>query len=84
MPYELLSRSLAYISCLSTLSLAMTSVAFAAVNIGKMKPSQLEANAACSSLICQVRYEPAPITGSMSASYITSGRWSGTCETAKL
>ncbi len=79
MPYELLSRSLAYISCLSTLSLALTSVAFAAVNVGRAKP-----NVACSSLYCQASYEPAPITGSLSAPYIASGRWSGACQTAKL
>lgn len=38
MQYELVSRALAYISCLSTLSLLATSMAIAAVNVGKVRP----------------------------------------------
>ena len=38
MQYELVSRALAYISCFSTMSLLMTSLAIAAVNIGKVHP----------------------------------------------
>ena len=38
MQYELVSRALAYVSCLSTLSLFMTSMAIAAVNVGKVRP----------------------------------------------
>ncbi len=38
MPYEILSRALAYASCLSTASLLATSMAIAAVNVGKLKP----------------------------------------------
>lgn len=38
MQYELVSRTIAYISCLSTMSLFMTSVAIAAVNVGKVRP----------------------------------------------
>ena len=38
MHYELVSRALAYVSCLSTLSLFMTSMAIAAVNVGKVRP----------------------------------------------
>lgn len=60
MPYELLSRSLAYISCLSTFSLALTSVAFAAVHVGKAQPQ-----AACGATYCQSRYEPVPLPGSI-------------------
>ena len=36
MPYEMLSRALAYVSCLTTASLLATSMAMAAVNIGLM------------------------------------------------
>lgn len=39
MQYELVSRALAYVSCLSTLSLFMTSMAIAAVHVGKGPPS---------------------------------------------
>lgn len=38
MPYEMLSRALAYVSCLSTMSLFATTMAIAAVNVGKIKP----------------------------------------------
>ena len=38
MHYEMLSRALAYTSCLCTLSLFATSMAIAAVNVGKIKP----------------------------------------------
>lgn len=38
MHYELVSRFLAYVSCLSTLSLLATSMAIAAVNVGKVRP----------------------------------------------
>ncbi|AGK57947.1 hypothetical protein HYPDE_31363 [Hyphomicrobium denitrificans 1NES1] len=38
MQYELVSRALAYVSCLSTISLFMTSMAIAAVNVGKVPP----------------------------------------------
>ncbi len=38
MHYELVSRALAYVSCFSTLSLLMTSMAIAAINVGKVRP----------------------------------------------
>jgi hypothetical protein len=38
MHYELVSRALAYVSCLSTMSLFATSMAIAAVNVGKPQP----------------------------------------------
>lgn len=38
MHYEMLSRALAYTSCLCTMSLFATSMAIAAVNVGKIKP----------------------------------------------
>ena len=47
MQYELVSRALAYVSCLSTMSLFMTSVAIAAVNIGKVHPAPFCALNAC-------------------------------------
>ncbi|MFA5958688.1 hypothetical protein [Hyphomicrobium sp.] len=35
MRYELVSRALAYVSCISTMSLFMTSMAIAAINVGR-------------------------------------------------
>jgi hypothetical protein len=35
MHYELVSRALAYVSCFSTMSLLMTSMAIAAINVGR-------------------------------------------------
>ena len=37
MHYELVSRALAYVSCLATMSLFATSMAIAAVNVGKAR-----------------------------------------------
>lgn len=39
MHYELVSRALAYVSCLSTMSLFATSMAIAAVNVGRLPPT---------------------------------------------
>lgn len=38
MQYEIVSRALAYVSCFSTMSLLMTSMAIAAINVGKSAP----------------------------------------------
>jgi hypothetical protein len=47
MQYEFVSRALAYVSCFSTLSLFMTSVAIAAVNVGKVRPLNFCPTNAC-------------------------------------
>jgi hypothetical protein len=47
MPYEALSRALAYVSCLSTMSLFATSMAIAAINVGKLNPPH-----ACGPAVC--------------------------------
>lgn len=51
MPYELLSRALAYVSCLSTLSLFLTSMALVAVNEGMVKSPALCAPAGCTAMV---------------------------------
>ena len=48
MPYELVSRTLAYVSCLSTLSLFATTMAIAAVNVGKDHSQPFCSPLACS------------------------------------
>ncbi|HET6387879.1 hypothetical protein [Hyphomicrobium sp.] len=45
MHYELVSRALAYASCISTTSLLLTSVAIAAINVGRVHPSSCHPNA---------------------------------------
>lgn len=47
MHYDLVSRALAYVSCMTALSLFATSMAIAAVNVGRAPPSL-----ACSSAKC--------------------------------
>ena len=47
MHYELVSRALAYVSCLATMSLFATTMAIAAVNVGKVRPPT-----SCSPLVC--------------------------------
>lgn len=49
MHYDLVSRALAYASCLTAMSLFATSMAIAAINVGKSPPSL-----ACSSPKCAV------------------------------
>lgn len=47
MHYELVSRALAYASCLTAMSLFATSMAIAAINVGKPHPTL-----ACSTMKC--------------------------------
>jgi hypothetical protein len=47
MHYELVSRALAYICCLSTTSLLATTMAMAAVNVGLFQPPSACPSAAC-------------------------------------
>jgi hypothetical protein len=47
MHYELVSRALAYISCLSCTSLLATTMAMAAVNVGMFLPPSSCPSAAC-------------------------------------
>lgn len=45
MHHELVSRALAYVTCFSTLSLLMTSMAIAAINVGRLPASPCARNA---------------------------------------
>jgi hypothetical protein len=51
MPYELLSRALAYTSCLSTMSMFLTAMALVVTNVGTVKPPALCAPAGCTALV---------------------------------
>lgn len=58
MHYEMLSRALAYTSCLCTMSLFATSMAIAAVNIGKIKPPPLCGQVACAAVAAKAASPP--------------------------
>jgi hypothetical protein len=47
MHYDLVSRALAFVSCLTAVSLFATSMAIAAINVGKGPPSLACSNARC-------------------------------------
>ena len=47
MHYDLVSRALAYVSCLTAMSLFATSMAIAAINVGKSPPSLACSTAKC-------------------------------------
>jgi hypothetical protein len=52
MQYEAVSRALAYVSCLSTMSLFATSMAIAAVNVGGLRsPDRCPASACTAHVI---------------------------------
>jgi hypothetical protein len=51
MHYELVSRALAYVSCFSTMSLLMTSMAIAAINVGKAHSSFCAPNACVAGIL---------------------------------
>lgn len=58
MPYEAVSRALAYISCLSTMSLFATSMAIAAVNVGGLRSIESCAPAACTAIVVKPPGDP--------------------------
>jgi hypothetical protein len=51
MHYELVSRTVAYVACFSTLSLLMTSMAIAAVNVGRPTWSTCPLNACVAGIV---------------------------------
>lgn len=48
MHYEVVTRALAYASCISTMSLVLTSAAIIALNVGHFRPQPYCAPLACS------------------------------------
>lgn len=54
MPYDAVSRALAYVSCLTTMSLFATSMAIAAINVGTVRSTDRCPLSACTA------YVPAP------------------------
>jgi|CXWK01.1.fsa_nt_gi hypothetical protein len=64
MPYEAVSRALAYVSCLTTMSLFATSMAIAAVNVGTVRSAGGCPPAACTA---QVEKPPGTAFGSLTS-----------------
>ncbi len=58
MPYEVVSRALAYISCLSTMSLFATSMALAAINVSNSKSVDTCASSACTAHVQKPAGDP--------------------------
>jgi hypothetical protein len=58
MQYEVLSRALAYVSCLSTMSLLATTMAMAAVSVGKIRTPDNCSPAACATLAAKMPVNP--------------------------
>ncbi len=58
MQYEVLSRALAYVSCLSTMSLFATTMAMAAVSVGKIRSPANCGPVACVTLAAKTPVNP--------------------------
>ena len=77
MQYELLSRALAYASCLSTMSLFATSMAIAAVNVGKLKPPHPCGPAACAATVAAKPADPfGGLTSKVHIEAVAAALWS--------
>ncbi|HMN36373.1 MAG TPA: hypothetical protein PKD49_01500 [Hyphomicrobium sp.] len=71
MTYEALSRALAYASCLSSMTLFATSMAIAAINVGKLGPPGPCGSGVCTALAVQADdLHPGPMSAAHAA---TSG-----------
>ena len=68
MQYEVLSRALAYISCLSTMSLFATTMAMAAVSVGKIRTPANCGPIACVTLAAKT--PPNPYGGLTSKAHV--------------
>lgn len=58
MQYEVLSRALAYVSCLSTMSLFATTMAMAAISVGKIRSPANCGPVACVTLAAKTPVSP--------------------------
>jgi hypothetical protein len=77
MQYELVSRALAYVSCLSTMSLFMTSMAIAAINVGKAHPSlYCPANACVAGIVVADNGQLGGLTSQSQVEMLAAKLWS--------
>ncbi len=76
MHYELVSRALAYVSCISTMSLFLTSVAIAATNIGKPPFPSCAPNACVAGILVTKTGQFGALTSSAHVNKLAGQLWS--------
>jgi hypothetical protein len=76
MHYELVSRALAYVSCFSTMSLLMTSIAIAAVNVGRTHNSFCAPNACVVGILVSKEGQFGALASSASVDSLAAKLWS--------
>lgn len=76
MHYELVSRALAYVSCLSTMSLLMTSMAIAAINVGRAPSFPCVPNACVAGILVGKTGQFGALTSSAHVNELAAKLWS--------
>jgi hypothetical protein len=76
MHYELVSRALAYVSCFSTMSLLMTSMAIAAINVGRAHNSFCAPNACVAGILVSKEGQFGALTSSANVASLAAKLWS--------
>lgn len=76
MHYELVSRALAYVSCFSTMSLLMTSMAIAAINVGRAHSSFCAPNACVAGILVSKEGQFGALTSSAHVNSLAAKLWS--------
>lgn len=76
MHYELVSRALAYVSCISTMSLLMTSVAIAAINVGRSPFVPCAPNACVAGILVSKAGQFGALTSTAHVNELAAQLWS--------
>jgi hypothetical protein len=76
MHYELVSRALAYVSCISTMSLLMTSMAIAAINVGRTPLSSCVHNACVAGILVSKDGQFGALSSSSNIDALAAKLWS--------
>ncbi len=76
MHYELVSRTLAYVTCFSTMSLLMTSMAIAAINVGRTSWSPCSPNACVAGIMVGKKGQFGALTAPAHLDALAAKLWS--------
>ncbi len=76
MHYELVSRALAYVSCFSTMSLLMTSMAIAAINVGRTSLPSCAHNACVAGILVDKDGQFGALTSTAHLDALAAKLWS--------
>ncbi len=76
MHYELVSRALSYVSCISTMSLLMTSMAIAAINVGRTHLSSCASNACVAGIVVDKSGQYGALSNSAHIDALAAELWS--------